>query len=232
MEYPKIETLYERDKETFKVDPDRVRLPEVELITRWLVTEKIDGTNIRIVIRPGGVSVGMVAAGDIIPTEVEFRGRTDKAQMPPFLLARLEEMITPERCDAAFDDPNIAEVILYGEGYGARIQKGGGNYREGVSFRLFDVAVDTHGEGYYLWLDWENVEDIARKLGIETVPVVLREATLTEAVDAVTDPSLVAFGDGGTKNTIQEGIVARTVPALCRRNGQRLMWKLKGKDFA
>ena len=232
MLYPKIETLYERDKETFKVDPDRVCLLEVDLIKQWLVTEKIDGTNIRVVIRPGGVSVGMVAAGDIIATTVEFRGRTDRAQVPPFLLTRLEEMITPLLCDIAFPDLSIEEVILYGEGYGARIQKGGGNYREGVSFRLFDVAVDTRGEGNYLWLDWENVEDIAQKLGIETVPVLCISANLAAAVSCVSSFSAVAKQDGGNPATICEGIVARTEPLLCDRRGRRLMWKLKGKDFA
>ena len=48
MKYPKIQTLYDRD-EKFKVDPTQIRCPEFSLITRWLITEKIDGTNVRIV---------------------------------------------------------------------------------------------------------------------------------------------------------------------------------------
>ena len=48
--YPKIETLFTRD-EKFKVT-DIIRLPEFENIKKWLVTEKIDGTNIRIIYTP------------------------------------------------------------------------------------------------------------------------------------------------------------------------------------
>ena len=234
IEYGKIETLYERDKETFKVIPGKVRLPEAELIKRWLVTEKIDGTNIRVIIETGGV-VTSIAAGAIgmlgatLPTKVEFRGRTDKVQVPPFLLAKLAEMLPPERCGSAFDD--FMEVILYGEGYGARIQKGGGNYREGVSFRLFDVAVLNAPSGQWWWLEWENVQDVARKLGIETVPILGIES-LDFAAGGVGDFSRVAAQENDNVSLQVEGIVARTDPMLFRRNGQRLMWKLKSKDFA
>jgi len=34
IEYPKIETLYDRDKETFKVIPDMLRWKEFDLIRR------------------------------------------------------------------------------------------------------------------------------------------------------------------------------------------------------
>jgi len=48
--YPKIETLFKRD-ETFRVT-DKLRLPEFALVREWLVTEKVDGTNIRVVYLP------------------------------------------------------------------------------------------------------------------------------------------------------------------------------------
>ena len=229
--YPKIETVYVRDP-TGRVDTARLRMPEVDLIRRWLVMEKIDGTNIRIVVRPGGISAGIVAAGDSIPTDVEFLGRTDKAQTPKFLLNRLAEMFPVDRLDAAIQQ-DVDTVILFGEGYGARIQKGGGNYRpDDVSFRLFDIAVDALGDGDYWWLEWEAVENIAEELGIKTVPVLLRDATLAEAVDAVLTPSVTAYEDARRLGYVQEGIVARTVPQLFTRRHQRLIWKLKNKDFA
>ena len=46
---------------------------------------------------------------------------------------------------------NLGEVfpdgaaVLYGEGYGAKIQKGGGNYRADQDFVLFDVRVGSGG---------------------------------------------------------------------------------------
>jgi len=47
MEYPKIETIFNRD-DKFKVIEDAYRFPELELIDNWWITEKIDGTNVRI----------------------------------------------------------------------------------------------------------------------------------------------------------------------------------------
>jgi hypothetical protein len=47
MEYHKIETLYERDPETFKVRVGEFKNRTYTLLKRWRWTEKIDGTNIR-----------------------------------------------------------------------------------------------------------------------------------------------------------------------------------------
>jgi len=69
------------------------------------------------------------------------------------------------------------EVILFGEGYGGKIQNGGA-YRSDVSFILFDVLIDN------IWLRRESVEDIAQAFGIDVVPIIGR-GTIKEAVDIV-----------------------------------------------
>lgn len=209
MEYPKIETLYERD-EKFRV-MDKLRLPEFAAVGRWLVTEKVDGTNVRVFLDSDGT--------------VRFGGRTARAQMPTFLLDYLQRTFTADRFDKAFDLGVTA--ILFGEGYGPKIQKGG-NYRGDVAFRLFDVLI--RGERDW-WLNWDNVEDIAEKLGISTVPVLARDVGLEVALGCLRKGSQVALREGGNE-VMQEGIVARTDPLLFMRNGHRLMWKLKDKDFA
>ncbi|HAS51390.1 MAG TPA: hypothetical protein DCS21_06470, partial [Gammaproteobacteria bacterium] len=83
MEYPKIETLYDRDEKNHKVIVTKTRLSEFENIKRWRVTEKIDGTNIRIILSPEGL--------------LQFRGRTDNAQMSAPLVAYLEATLTLEK---------------------------------------------------------------------------------------------------------------------------------------
>jgi len=229
MLYPKIETLYDRDEHTHKVIPGQLRRPEFGLIDRWLITEKIDGTNIRVCVEPGGIITGMVAAGEYVPTHVEFFGKTDKAQIPPFLLAQLKAMFPPEAFEAVFEfHTDIERLWLLGEGYGERIQKGGGNYREGVSFRLFDVVVEGD-DGKEWWLRWADVEDIADKLGIKTVPIVSTDVGLETAAQLYSGPSHVAQDEGGM--TQREGIVARTDPYLHTNQGKRVVWKLKTKDF-
>lgn len=209
--YPKIETLYDRN-DRFKVMPDALRMPEFGLIQRWLVTEKVDGTNIRI---------HLAADGSVV-----FGGRTDNAQIPAHLVQYLRTTFTDEAVRGAFE-PGVS-ATLFGEGYGAKIQNGGA-YRQGVSFRLFDVLV---GEW---WLEPNTITDVAAKLNIATVPFLGEIARLPMAPSDLEEVlggsiSIVSQEDGGS-GMRAEGIVARTVPGLFTRKGERLMWKLKFKDF-
>ena len=93
---------------------------------QWEFTEKVDGTNIRVVWDGHQVS---------------FYGRTDKAQIPNHLMVRLEEMFGGEANEQIFEQTfGSSNAVLYGEGYGPKIQNGG-LYRDTVDFILFDVAV-------------------------------------------------------------------------------------------
>ena len=220
--YPKIETLWNRDDSTFKVKPQEFRWPEFALPTAWHVTEKIDGTNVRILLQ----SIPSVDS-ELPSSAVSYRGRTDATQMPVVLFEALQQMLPAPKVAAAFDpDTN---VVLFGEAYGPKIQKGGGLYRSGPGFRLFDVVV-FGGDGRPWWLTWENVESVATKLGIHTVPVLASAASLEEACVLVSGPSQTADEDHGTGRD-REGIVARTEPPLFTRSGRRLIWKLKTKDL-
>lgn len=213
MEYPKIETVFVRDETTRKVVPGKLRLAEFSLITHWLVTEKIDGTNVRVHLHSDGTVI--------------YGGRTDNAQLYAPLIAWLLNRLPATLVVAAFDP--ATEAILFGEGYGPKIQKGG-IYRKDVAFRLFDVAVLTPSRIW--WLNWENVEDVAKKCDIETVPVIGTHMTMPEALALYSSPSRVAHQEnGGAMEVRQEGIVCRTDPLLFDKGGRRIMWKLKGKDF-
>lgn len=212
IEYPKIETIWNRDPESFLVRPGEFRLPEFNLVSHWLVTEKIDGTNVRLTLLPDGGA--------------NYQGRTNAAQMPPFLLNMLQERFPPSLLAAAFDPGTTA--VIFGEGYGPKIQKGGGNYRKDPGFRIFDVAVLT--PKWIWWLNWTDVEDVAGKIGAETVPGLAREVTLETALGMVNYPSATAGRDGGDSSITHEGIVVRTDPLLFTRSGARVIWKLKHKD--
>jgi hypothetical protein len=178
--------------------------PEFEYLAnnKWMFTEKVDGTNIRVMLRSGAVTFG---------------GRTDAAHIPAQLATRLNETFLPRadkmaeifRCDAC----------LYGEGYGAKIQKGGGNYRPDQDFVLFDVRI---GEW---WLQRADVEDAAEKLGIGVVPVI-GDGTLYDAIALVRDGFESAWG-----NFEAEGIVARPQVELKTRSGHRIITKIKCRDF-
>lgn len=208
-EYHKIQTLYLRDPATNHrtLLEGQWALPEFEYLASapWLFTEKIDGTNIRI-----GWDGERVA----------FGGRTERAQVPTPLLDHLMATFTAEAMAPAFDGGN---VVLYGEGYGPKIQKGGDRYRDDAGFILFDVSVD----GW--WLTRESVEDVAAKLRIPVVPII-GTGTPREAVEIVRDgfPSQAAKDE----TLIAEGLVLRPYVDLADRAGRRIIAKLKHKDFA
>src|SRR5882672_8831956 len=111
--YPKIDTLFERD-EDHKLT-EKMRHPVIADIGRWIVTEKVDGTNIR-------VSKRLVLGG----CNVEVNGRSDNAQIPGDLIQHLLTIFPPEKMDSLFVEgaqPGTV-ITLFGEGFGAGIQKG------------------------------------------------------------------------------------------------------------
>lgn len=124
MKYPKINTIWKRDeKNKFKIIEGNYSKIEFANIKKWNITEKIDGTNIRIIYKNGIVLFG---------------GRTDNAQIPAHLYEFLQTTFSSSIMNEVFGD---ADVILFGEGYGPKIQKGGGLYRNGAGFILFDAYI-------------------------------------------------------------------------------------------
>ena len=207
IEYNKIETLWERDMDgSKKLIEGKFRNPTVEYLkdNTWVFTEKVDGTNIRV--HWNG-------------HKVIFGGRTEDAQIPSHLLNKLIEMFGSDEAEQIFEQKfGEMEVILFGEGYGPKIQKGG-SYRPDVSFILFDVLI---GGNYQ---PRESVEDIARAFGIDIVPIIL-EGTIQDGVD------FVKSGPKSTMGTaMMEGLVGRPKIEMRDRCGKRVIVKIKVKDF-
>lgn len=215
--YNKMKTLFTRD-EDFKVT-DEVSCKEFKNVCTWLVTEKIDGTNVRIVYHPKQNEEYRNN-----PATLEMKGKKDTSDMPLYLLHRLNQMFDLRKFMEVFPDVTKG-VCLYGEGYGAKIRSGG-NYNKEHNFRLFDVWLD----GW--WLDWDNVKDVANKLGIKTAPVIAI-TNMEEAVELVKrkEYSQVALQETGNYYEA-EGIVARAYPMMLFRDGTPIKWKLKVKDYS
>jgi len=205
-EYHKIQTVFKRnpdDKYKTLLEGQFSR-PEFEYLAGcpWIFTEKVDGMNIRVMWDGSSVSFG---------------GKTDNAQLHMHLVQHLRDTFTEELMLEVFGTEG--GVCLYGEGCGAGIQRGGGNYYQDKRFVLFDVRISEW------WLQRLDVDGIAEKMGIPCVPVI-GEGTLWDLVAAVKD------GIGSTWGPFMaEGIVARPSTELCARNGQRIITKLKTKDF-
>lgn len=200
--YHKIITAWERDPATKyrTLIEGRWATPEFAYLAedKWTWTEKVDGTNIRIHVSCEGYKLD---------------GKTDAAQIPAHLIPALE----------AIGARAVAlglSMTLYGEGYGAKIQKGGGNYiPDGSDFVLFDVRCGG------LWLARENVEDIAGQLSIQCVPVV-GHGTLFDAVEEARVGRESRWGEFEA-----EGFVMRPAVELMTRRGERIITKIKHRDF-
>lgn len=208
-QYTKINTVFKRDLQTKHIIEGDYSLPEFEYLkdNKWIFTEKVDGTNIRVMWNGEAVIFG---------------GKTDEASIPVFLLYKLQELFEGTQKRLLFKEKfaDATEVCLYGEGYGKKIQKGGENYiADGVDFVLFDVKI---GEWY---LQREDVEDIAKHFGLKVVPII-GEGTLAEAIEKVRVGFNSQWG-----NFMAEGIVARPKTELKTRSGERIITKIKHRDF-
>lgn len=207
-EYEKIETVFNRDIEgTKKLIPGSYRDETVEYLkdAMWDFTEKIDGTNIRIHWDGHCVTYG---------------GRTERANIPVHLMQKLVELFgTPEAEELFEQTYGEKEVILFGEGYGAKIQGCGGNYRSDVSFILFDVLIGDN----YQSREW--VEKTAKMFGIEVVPIVC-SGTIDDGIKFVMQHPKSTIG-----KAMMEGVVGRPRVELRDRRGKRVIVKIKWNDF-
>ena len=210
LEYHKINTIFKRDLKG-KILYGEWSRPEFEYLKDlpWRATEKIDGTNIRVIWDGKTITYG---------------GKTDKADpLQPQLLARLNELFggKEELFTELFKD---APVTLFGEGYGNRIQAVGKRYiPDNNDFVLFDINIG----GW--WLRDEDLMELANKLCVRTVPY-FGLLTLIDALDLIEGIDLtseISFD----KSLPIEGFVLKPLVDLRARSGERIITKIKVKDL-
>lgn len=174
----------------------------------WIFTEKVDGTNVR-VIWDG--------------YRVTFGGRTDNAQLPMPLYTWLNEKFGGPDKEQLFEQKfGATPAVLYGEGYGPKIQSGG-KYRPDTSTVFYDVRVGNW------WLSRAATADVCDYFQLDIVPVVLKECSLIDAIHHVRGDHL---GTSHWGEFPPEGIVGTTTVGLLNRAGERIMVKLKRRDLA
>lgn len=212
--YPKIQSLFQRDPKTRKFT-DKYSMPEFEYLTNisWRAEEKIDGTNIRV---------------HFDGTNILFGGRTDKAIIPPHLLSTLQKIFTKEKLE------KFQGLTFFGEGCGKGIQgKTGDRYnKEEPDFILFDIFFESEEES--MFLRRETVEVIAEELEIRIVDSFLLKNVYE---DNLTPIALVEMMKDKEKWTERinpekiEGFVLKPFYEINNRRGNRIITKLKFKDF-
>ena len=244
--YQKINTIFMRDAKNVIMPYERFTEPEFEYLRslKWRGEEKVDGTNMRIEVTKVPIWDGGIEGRAINGVEFKVRiaGKTDNANIPKNLLKHMQEKYPDEKVLAALglkefipvDEwenehnwlsyeqiPNI--YTIYGEGYGEGIQSGGWYIKGGNEFIVFDVKVND------IYLKTNVRDEIAAKLGAPVVPLV-GYFTLDEAIEFVRKGfrSLIAQNPDAK---MAEGLVLRTDPGLRNRMGNRIIVKIKYKDF-
>ena len=163
-EYHKIETVFERSTDGNKyLQLGKFRNPTVEFLKDlpWQFTEKLDGTNTRVYWDGHKVSYG---------------GRTDRAQMPVPLMNYLVSVFGTQEVEELFEQTfGEREVILFGEGYGPKIQNGidfvtshpkstmGTAMMEGVVGRPAVELRDRCGNRVIVKIKWKDFKYFAGK---------------------------------------------------------------------
>lgn len=238
MLYPSIDTLYTRDPITHKLVAGDYKEEIFSLIKEWEWTEKIDGTNIRVQYHP---IFDDDICDDYLAWEMKIGGRTENAQLPMGVVDYIQSKLTVKKLHEIFGEKS---VVIFGEGYGDKIQEGSGYIHPDdpvrQKFIVFDILV---GEKY--WLKREAVVGICESLGLDVVPLIEVTPIPTPSEDhgevliwMDNDPLIATdfikrgfkskLGDG-TKDA--EGLVGRTRIPLFDAKHRRVIAKLRTEDF-
>lgn len=149
-EYRKIQNVFKFDEKYKKIVDLNEPFKSLSELT-WVGTEKVDGTNIRI---------------HWDGHKIEIGGRTDKAQFQDDLKTYLDSIFLTEEMEYIFEQVfGEKDVMIFGEGYGPKIQNGG-TYSDTPKFIVFDIDIN----GYHL--NRTKVNEVSEKLGLDSVPIV------------------------------------------------------------
>lgn len=149
-EYRKIPNVFKFDEKYKKVIGLNEPFNSLSKLT-WIGTEKVDGTNIRI---------------HWDGHKIEIGGRTDKAEFQADLKTYLDSIFLTEEMEYIFEQVfGEKDVMIFGEGYGPKIQNGG-TYSDTPKFIVFDIDIN----GYHL--NRTKINEVSEKLGLDSVPIV------------------------------------------------------------
>ncbi len=211
--FSKFSSPFKKDEKFLNTKELAQQLPE----GYWIKTEKIDGTNIRIIFtKPDeeGKREVLIGSRKLILNKDDKGSKQYLDCIKEINLNKLEEY---------FSDIN-STIVIYGEGYGAGVQKGG-IYSKEKNYMVFDIKI---GNAYQ---DFEYVHKVCMDNQLNTVPVHsdVEKITYAGCLKALKNfnNTLINEGDGG----IPEGLVYKYEPVLLNKYGERLIFKIKRKDF-
>jgi|CXWL01.1.fsa_nt_gi hypothetical protein len=196
---------------TFRKYPEIVRLdrrPEILSVKHVVATEKIHGTNFRLFFPAGMTSLDEVRFGG---RNEEFDAGTDGfyGGRPVRWFRDRADLL--QRMFEAFTSYGFTDVTVFGEAFGAGIQKGV-RYVAGdeVLFRAFDVMVGDNFVTYDIFVK------VCEEAGLPRVPEVWRGEPNVTAFDALLEQDSVEAKNNGVtaEGNVSEGVAIRATPLL------------------
>lgn len=200
--------------------------PHIMAVDEVVATEKIHGTNFRVIVPATAQSVDDIRFGSR-NHEVSRTGMFYGGRPVAWFLARMWLLTLlldySKSCGIGVD------VTLFGEAYGAGIQKGVRYFPddESVGFAAFDIMVGDE------FLTFEEFMEVCSDCSIPTAPIVWYGKPSLEAFDALLEqPSALGRCNGVDDPTnLAEGVVIR--PTQIQRDvyGEWPIVKHKSKSF-
>lgn len=233
--YPKILAPFSRETNDDKyVTEGRWSKPEFEMLKDidWLWSVKADGT-----------SIGLRWDGE----RVSFVGHTDKSQIPPKLLKYLQDNFGTPEAETIFEDLyGSTPVTVYGEGISSETNQDYGHH-DGF-FIVFDVKCDLPNGR---WWGRDASQVFYERFPNSCIRCIENlHGTLDEAISFVKElkkfNKQVVSGEYQSGKeiittkfsnqqynywTLVEGLVLRPRYELMSSNGERIICKIKCKDF-
>ena len=215
--FPHIDNL-ERADLTKPIDFEKAKT----IKSKWLVTEKIDGTNFSINIEENEYRLGK--RNSLLDRGVNFYGCQQHIEVFEHIVKKLRELF--------FSYPNIMErVTVYGEWFGPQILNRV-HYGDDSQFRIYAMCVKRKGDDEHTWLPPFDIFCVLRscELSEYKIPVLGVFDTFEEACAYPNNGTSTFMAEDG-KN-IMEGIVIQplTESPFSREYGNQV-YKSKNEKF-
>ena len=216
-----------------KIPLYRAEADPVHLVRRVVALEKLDGTNTRI-----GLSRADLANGSAEPV---VGGRVLMETEAGYSQSFLGPLIRSHRvlCErlASLVALHNADIVLYGETCGGRIQRSGFIYGPQPHFVLFAATIAGR------WMSWSRpvaedhrapaltIRQLAERLQVPTPPILYEgeadRARFSELIDQPSPYSIAVGFDRRDVDRSQEGIVIWADPLLLDPHQRPIVAKLK-----
>ena len=177
----------------------------------WIATEKIDGTNTRIIWDGHRIS---------------WKGATEKTVMPDFEQKWLSNTFgTPEKEELFEQVFGEKEAIVFGEFCGHKIQKSGElMFPTSNDFIVFDIVINGH------WLSYDNMSNVASNIGCKYVKMA-RTGTLRQIANYIEKNGASLTESTSGNNAPLEGYVCFPSEPLYFSDGTPIKVKVKVRDL-